>query len=219
MTELIESLEWRYACKKMNGMEVPREKVDNILKSIQLAPTSMGFQPFQVLLITDPALREKILPIANRQSQITNCSHLLVFAAWSNISMTQVEEYIRLISETRKQPLESLEGFKAALAGIVQNNTPEYLFQWSARQVYLAFGFALAAAAVERVDCTPMEGFDARALDKLLDLEKQGLRSVCLLPLGYRDVDNDKLAQLPKVRRQLDGIINHNFKIEQETVS
>jgi nitroreductase len=179
----------------------------------------MGFQPFQVLLITDSELREKILPIANRQSQITQCSHLLVFAAWSNFSMAQVDDYIRLISETRQQPLESLEGFRAALAGIINNNTPEYLFQWSARQVYLAFGFAIAAAATEEVDCTPMEGFDARALDKFLDLEKQGLKSVCMLPLGYRDADSDKLANMPKVRRPLDQVITHNFNLEQETIS
>lgn len=199
---LIKSLEWRYASKKMNGQKVPKEKVDNILKAIQLAPSSMGLQPYTVLVITDAEMKKKIQAVAFNQSQVTDSSHLLVFAAWADISPEQVEEYIQHTADTRAMPVENLAEFKNTLLGIITKNTTEQNYEWAARQTYIAFGTAIAAAAEERVDATPMEGFNAEALDELLGLKQKGLRSVTLLPLGYRDVENDWLATLPKVRRQ-----------------
>ena len=200
--ELIKSLEWRYASKKMNGQKVPKEKVDNILKAIQLAPTSMGLQPYTVLVITDAEMKKKIQAVAFNQSQVTDSSHLLVFAAWADISPEQVDEYIQHTADTRAMPVENLAEFKNTLLGIITKNSTEQNYEWAARQTYIAFGTAIAAAAEERVDATPMEGFNAAALDELLGLKQKGLRSVTLLPLGYRDVENDWLAALPKVRRQ-----------------
>lgn len=195
------ALEWRYACKKMNGTNVPEEKVNAILRAIQLAPTSMGLQPFTVLVITDPELRKKILPIAYNQAQVVDGSHLLVFCAWSNVSAAQVDEYISLIASTRNLPAESLADFKTMLLNMATNKTAEQNYEWAARQAYLAFGTAIAAAAVEKVDTTPMEGFNPAALDELLELPQKGLRSVVMLPLGYRDEANDWLAKMAKVRR------------------
>ena len=200
--ELIKSLEWRYASKKMNGQKVPKEKVDNILKAIQLAPSSMGLQPYTVLVITDAEMKKKIQAVAFNQSQVTDSSHLLVFAAWADISPEQVDEYIQHTADTRAMPVENLAEFKNTLLGIITKNSTEQNYEWAARQTYIAFGTAIAAAAEERVDATPMEGFNAEALDELLGLKQKGLRSVTLLPLGYRDVENDWLAALPKVRRQ-----------------
>lgn len=200
--ELIKSLEWRYASKKMNGKKVPQEKVDNILKAIQLAPSSMGLQPYTILVITNPEIKKQILPIANNQSQIVDSSHLLVFAAWADITPEQISEYIAHTAKTRNVPEETLAGFKNSLLNIITKNTTEENYQWAARQAYIAFGTAIAAAAEERVDATPMEGFNAAALDELLQLKEKGLRSVTLLPLGYRDTSNDWMANLPKVRRQ-----------------
>lgn len=199
---LIKSLEWRYAAKKMSGRVVDQEKVDKILEAIQLAPTSMGLQPFTVLVITDKELKEKIQPIAYNQSQITDSSHLLVFAAWADINEGQVEEYINHTAATRNMPVAQLEEFKQTLLGIITRNSTQQNYEWAARQSYIAFGTAIAAAAELRVDATPMEGFNAEALDELLELKEKGLRSVTLLPLGYRDEANDWLAALPKVRRQ-----------------
>ena len=200
--ELIKSLEWRYASKKMSGQAVPQEKVDTILKAIQLAPSSMGLQPYTVLVITDSELKKQIQPIAYNQSQITDSSHLLVFAAWADITPAQIEEYIQHTAETRNLPVETLADFKNTLLGIITKNTTAQNYEWATRQAYIAFGTAIAAAAQERIDSTPMEGFNAEALDELLGLTEKGLRSVTLLPLGYRDVANDWLATLPKVRRQ-----------------
>lgn len=200
--DIIQSLAWRYASKRMTGTRVPQEKVDNILEAIRLTPSSMGLQPYSVLVIEDEDLKKQILPIAYNQPQIVESSHLLVFAAWETIHPEQIGEYIRHTAAVRNMPEASLEEFKQILLNMVQNRTPEQNFDWAARQAYIAFGTALVAAAVEEVDTTPMEGLDHAALDKLLQLQERGLKSVTLLPLGYRDTEKDWLANLPKVRRE-----------------
>jgi nitroreductase / dihydropteridine reductase len=202
---LINALNWRYAVKRMNGNKVPAEKINTILEATRLSASSMGL-PYTILVVEDEALRKQIQAVAYNQPQIAEASHLLIFAAWDNISLEQVDEYIAQIAEERGVDPATLEGFHSSLAGIVTRNTAEQNHQWAARQAYIAFGTAIAAAATEQVDATPMEGFDAAALDTLLNLKEKGLRSVTLLPLGYRDADNDWLASQKKVRRGKDKL-------------
>lgn len=200
--DIIQSLEWRYATKKMNGQKVPQEKIEKILEAIRLAPSSMGLQPYSVLVIEDEELRRQIKPIAFNQSQITDSSHLLVFAAWNNVTPAHIEEYINYTASVRNVPVESLQDFKNSLLNMASSRTADQNFEWAARQAYIAFGAGLLAAAAEKVDATPMEGFNNSALDELLNLKEKGLKSVTLMPLGYRDTENDWLAKLPKVRRE-----------------
>jgi nitroreductase/dihydropteridine reductase len=194
--ELLNALEWRYASKKMNGKKVPEEEVEKILEAIRLAPSSIGLQPYTVIVITDAAMKQQILPIANNQQQIIDSSHLLVFAAWDKITTERVEDFIKL-----NATIESLAGLKGKLIDISKRPETEN-FEWSARQAYIAFATGIAAAAELRVDATPMEGFNKEALDKLLGLKEKGLYSLTLLPLGYRQIENDWLVNLPKVRRE-----------------
>jgi nitroreductase/dihydropteridine reductase len=198
---LIQDLNWRYATKRMNGQKVPQEKLDYILEAIRLAPTSYGLQPFSVLVIEDEDLRKKIQPVAYNQPQIFEASHLLIFAAWSDVTDANIATYMADVAATRGIPVESLQGFHNTIAGTVERLTPEQRFTWAAKQAYIALGTGLAAAAEQKVDATPMEGFDALGLDVLLDLQAKGLRSVAILPLGYRDEANDQLANAKKVRR------------------
>lgn len=200
--DLIQSLEWRYASKRMNGRRVPQEKINKILEAIRLAPSSMGLQPYTVLLIEDESLKRQIQPLAFNQPQIVEGSHLLVFAAWDNVTPVHIEEYIQQTAAVRKTPVDSLDDFKSMLLNMAQNRSREENFDWAARQAYIALGVALVAAASEKVDATPMEGFENEGLDTLLKLKEKGLKSVSLLPLGYRDAENDWLAKLPKVRRE-----------------
>jgi nitroreductase/dihydropteridine reductase len=206
--DLLEKLNWRYATKKMNpALAVPQEKVDRILEAIRLAPTSSGLQPFEVLVITNPALREKIKAISNGQSQVTECSHLLVFAAWDDYTPQRINAMFDLVNEERGFKSEGWENYRKVLLGSYPARGAEANFQHTARQAYIGLGVAIAAAAVEGVDCTPMEGFNADALDQLLDLRARGLRSVLMLPLGYREVENDWLVNLKKVRRPREAFI------------
>lgn len=198
---LIDALNWRYATKRMNGQQVPAQKLETILEATRLAPSSMGLQPYSVLVIENPELKAKLQPAAYNQPQIVEASHLLVFAAWDDVTSEHVETYISDIAHTRVVAPESLDGFKSALMGIVNGRTREQKQEWAARQAYIAFATAIAAAATEQVDATPMEGFVPDQVDAILGLQEKGLRSVTILALGYRDTANDFLANATKVRR------------------
>ncbi|CAN5415499.1 NAD(P)H-dependent oxidoreductase [soil metagenome] len=199
--ELLEAMNWRYAAKKMNGQKIPAEKIDTILEAIRLSASSAGLQPYTVIVIDNHELKGKIHELACPQPQIVEGSHLLVFAHWANVEAAQVDAYMQLIADTRNVPVESLRPFADSIKGNILSKTPEEQAIWASRQAYIGLGSALIAAATEHVDATPMEGFNAAALDKILDLPAKGLRSVALVALGYRDAEKDFLAKATKVRR------------------
>ena len=201
---LLHKLQWRYATKKMNpAKKVPQDKVDRILEAARLAPTSSGLQPFEIIVVTDPAVRARILPIAWNQAQITDGSHLLVFAAWDNYTADRINMMFDLTNEQRGFKNEGWENYRQMLLGMYPQRDAEVNFQHAARQAYIGLSAALMAAAFEGVDSTPMEGFDPNALDEILGLRARGLRSVAILPLGYRADEGDWLVNLKKVRRPL----------------
>ena len=200
--ELLEQLHWRYATKKMDPTKiVPQEKVDRILEAVRLAPTSSGLQPFEVFVVTNPEVREKIKAIDWNQSQVTDGSHLLVFAAWDNYTADRINAMFDLTNEERGSTNEGWENYRNMLLSKYPVRSAEENFQHAARQAYIGLGTALAAAAMEEVDSTPMEGFDNPALDEILNLGSKGLKSVAIMPLGYRETDKDWLANLKKVRK------------------
>lgn len=202
MSDLLEKLNWRYATKKMDTSKpVPQEKVDRILEAIRLAPTSSGLQPYEVVVVQNKELREKIKPVAWNQEQITDCSHLLVFAAWDDYTDERINMMYDLINAERGVTVERNENYRKMLLNMFPARGPEINFQHAARQSFLGLGTALIAAAFEGVDSTPMEGFDPTALDKILELRERGLRSVAIMPLGYRQTELDWLVNLKKVRR------------------
>lgn len=199
---LLDKLNWRYATKKMDpSKKVPQEKVDRIIEAARLAPTSSGLQPFEVMVITNQELKEKIRAIAWNQSQVTDCSHLLVFAAWDNYTEERINKAFDLVNEARGFTNEGWEAYRQQLLATYVPRGAQINFEHAARQAYIGFGLALTAAAFEEVDATPMEGFDAAALDDILNLKEKGLRSVTIMPIGYRDAANDWLVNLKKVRR------------------
>jgi nitroreductase / dihydropteridine reductase len=200
------NLKWRYATKRMNGQKVPAEKVENILDAIQLAPTSLGLQPFTVIVVEDPEVKAKIAPAIYNQPQITEGSHVLVFAAWKEYSTENVDKYISHIATLRGIPVESLDGMRNMVNGSLSGKTPEQILNWNMRQAYIALGFGLIAAANNQVDATPMEGFDSDALDTALGLAEKGLHSTVVLALGYRDAEKDYLSKAAKVRREKDEL-------------
>jgi nitroreductase len=167
----------------------------------------MGLQPYTILVIENEETRRTLQPAAFNQPQLTEGSHLIVFASWTDVTAAHVDEYIRHIASVRSVPVESLDAFKGSLMGIVDGRTTEAKAEWSARQAYIAFGTAIAAAAVEHVDATPMEGFNPAAVDEILGLKEKGLTSVTMLALGFRDEAADFLSGAKKVRRSKDKLI------------
>jgi len=207
MTDLIDKMHWRYATKKFNPSKVvPDDKIERIIEAVRLTATSSGLQPFELLLVTNPALRAQIKPVAWDQQQVVDCSHLLVFAAWDDITAERVNAVYDQITAERGQN-DGLDAYRQRLLGIVAERGREANYEAAARQAYIGLGSALIAAAFEGVDATPMEGFDPAAVDAILGLKERHLRSVLLLPLGYRDEEGDWLLNMKKVRRPRDEFV------------
>ena len=204
---LIDHLNWRYATKKMDPAKtVPEEKVDAIVEAIRMAPTSSGTQPFELFLVTNPEVLAEIQAAAGDQTPITDGSHLLVFAAWDNYTDDRIDAVTQLNKDARGDiPL--IDQYYGNLKANYVPRDAEINHAHAARQAYIALGVALVAAAEQEVDSTPMEGFDPASVDKILGLRERGLRSVVLLPLGYRDPTGDWLLAMKKVRKTRDTMV------------
>jgi nitroreductase/dihydropteridine reductase len=208
MMTVNERLAWRYATKKFDTTKsVPAEKLERIVEAVRLAPTSSGLQPFELIVVSNVDIRAKIRNVAWNQAQITDCSHLLVFAAWDDITADRVNMMFDLTNDVRGFKNEGWENYRQMLLGIVANRGTEANYQAAARQAYIGLGVAVIAAAFEEVDAAPMEGFDPAALDDILDLKSKNLRSVVILTLGYRAAEGDWLLNLKKVRRSRDTFV------------
>lgn len=205
--ELIDKLNWRYATKAMTGKKVPQEKIDNIIEAARLAPTSSGLQPFEIIVITNQQIKEAIKPVAWNQSVITDCSHLLVFAAWDTYTAERINKMFDLTNEVRGFKNEGWENYRQMLLSSYPQKDAEENFNHATKQAYIAFSAAIIAAAYEGLDTTPIEGFDPASVDEILGLREKGLRSVVLLPVGYRNADKDWLANLTKVRKSKEDLV------------
>lgn len=198
---IIENLNWRYATKRMTGAKVPEEKLNNILEATRLSASSMGLQPYTILVISNEDVKKKLQAASYNQAQVVECSHLMVFCAWNGISETQINDYVNNIAKTRNVDASSLDGFKQNIMSSTSRMDQHAQYSWAARQAYIALGTALAAAAEEKVDCVGMEGFVPEQVDEVLGLGAKGLKSVAYVALGYRS-EEDKTQFSEKVRRE-----------------
>jgi Nitroreductase len=198
---LLERLEWRYATKKYDPTKkVAQEDLNKILEAARMAPSSSGLQQFRVIVITNQELKKKIVPIAWGQQIVADSSHLLVFAAWDRYTDERIDNTFDQMNTLRGLPLDTTDEYKNRLKGQFAGFTEEQQAAHAAKQAYIAFGLAIAQAAELGVDATPMEGFSNPELDELLGLDKLGLKSAVMLPLGYRMEEQDWLLKLKKFR-------------------
>jgi len=205
--ELLDKLNWRYAAKAMNGKKVAEDKIERILEAARLAPTSSGLQPFEIIVVKNQKIKEQIRPVAWNQSVITDCSHLLVFAAWDTYTAERINYMFDLTNEIRGFKNEGWENYRQMLLGTYPQKSEEENFNHATKQAYIAFSQSIIAAAYEGVDATPIEGFEPSAVDKILGLREKGLRSAVLLPIGYRNESADWLVNLKKVRKPMKDLV------------
>ncbi|KQI67382.1 nitroreductase [Loktanella sp. 3ANDIMAR09] len=198
-------LNWRYATKKMDPTKsVPEEKVTAILDALRLAPTSSGTQPFEVMVVTNKDIRAKLSEAAFGQQQLVDGSHVLVFAAWDDYTDERIDMVRDETGNARGGVTDQVRDYYENLKGMLVGRDADVNFQHAAKQAYIALGVAMLAAAEQEVDATPMEGFDPAKFDEILGLREKGLKTCVILPLGYRDAENDWLVNAPKVRRDRD---------------
>ncbi|MDX6183922.1 nitroreductase family protein [Flavobacterium flavipigmentatum] len=203
---LIEILKWRYATKAYNNIKVTEEKVDQILEAINLSASSCGLQSYRIFVVSNPEIQKK-LSADSYNGQISSCSHLLVFAAFTDISSTYIDDYMAMTEKQRGLDAGALSGFRNGLYSYFSAINAEQKALWAAKQAYIALGTALIAAAELKVDATPIEGFNASIIDEVLGLKEKGLHSAVILALGYRDLEKDYMATMKKVRLPIDEMI------------
>ncbi len=197
--ELIKNLNWRYAVKKYSEESVSEEKIDQIIEAVNLSASSCGIQPYRLIVITNPEVRQR-LAVGSFNAQIHASSHLLVFAGLNKITSDYIVDYVTMMEQQRNLESGALNGLKDMLITYFSPQTPEQNAIWSDKQAYIGLGTALIAAAELKVDATPMEGFDPKVFDDVLGLSERGLHASVIISLGYRDAANDGLASMPKVR-------------------
>ncbi len=208
--EVLYHLEWRYATKRFD----PARRIDPgvwaaLEDALVLTPSSYGLQPWRFLVIEDPALRLELRSAGMNQPQLTEASHLVVFAASTVITEQDVDRFIARTADVRGVTAASLDAYRQTMIGdVVSGPRAAIAREWAARQAYIALGMLLSHAAALGIDACPMEGFDPAAYDRILGLEARSLRAVVLATLGYRRSD-DTYAGLPKVRFAKDDVIEH----------
>ncbi len=204
---ILEQLNWRYATKSYDATKkVSAEDWETLEAALTIAPSSFGLQPYKFLVVTDEEMKEKLKPAAYGQSQITDASHLVVFAYKKTLTDADVEHFVDRITEVRGVPRETLTDYENVMKGSAKRAVDGgYIEIWNSRQAYIALGFLLETAALLSIDATPMEGFDAVQFNEILGLTDYS--AVVLAAVGYRDAENDWLANLPKVRFSNDELI------------
>lgn len=198
---LQETLNWRSATKGYNGKTIEDEKLEQILEAIRLAPSSSGLQPFKVLILKNKELREKLQPVSCGQDQIVKASHILVFAAWNEYTTERVDSFFEFSNQVRNLPDSATDEYRLNLLDMLDKQSKDQHFVNASKQAYIALGFGLLAAADLRIDATPIEGFNNEAVDELLNLPEQGLKSTVMMALGYKDEETDWWSKLERVRR------------------
>lgn len=204
----IEDLNWRYATKKFDkNKEIAQEDLNIILESLQLSASSYGLQPYEIFVIKDEKLREKLKDVAWNQTQITEASHLLVFANLTHVNEAYIDTYLDNIAKTRDMSREDLKGMEDMMKSTVLKLPAKDQNDWAAKQAYIALGNLLSTTATLKIDSCPMEGFDAAEFDKILGLKEKNLTTAVIAPIGYRS-EEDQYQHLTKVRKSKSDLIN-----------
>lgn len=206
--QLVSALNWRYATKKFDpAKKIPGEIWAALEQALILAPSSMGLQPWKFYVVTDQAVKERLVAASFKQSQMADCSHLVVFTVHKNIGSVHVDKYLNRVAEVKAVTHESLAGFGKMIAGNLSRAAKEgRLDTWQTHQIYIALGQFMAAAAMLGVDTCPMEGIENAKYDEILGLSEGDYATVVACPAGYR-ADGDKYAAARKVRFEAKDVI------------
>lgn len=204
---IIESLQWRYATKKFDATKLlSDDKIEVLKQAFNLTPTSFGLQTIKLIVVKDKAIMSKLVAPAYYQKQVVDASHLLVFCVQTDVLDADVDAHFDNINSIRETPETILAPYRADLKNMMQNMSLQERREWSIKQAYIALGNIMTVCAVEQIDSCPMEGFDSEQFDLILQLQDFNLKSVLLLPVGYR-AEDDMFAHFKKVRKQVSDAV------------
>lgn len=204
---ILESLKWRAAVRKYDtAKKVSEQDLETLLEAGNLAATSMGLQPFKIVVVSNDELQEQLVPMSYNQQHVADASHVLVFAIETNVNQTTIDAYIERAMELRKLTMSELQGYKDSVSGYISMMDESTRKAWATKQAYIALGTVMTIAAELKIDSCAMEGFDPLQYQELLHLESKNLMPVVILPIGYRSKE-EFMANLPKVRKTRENFI------------
>ena len=204
---IIKNLEWRYATKKFDATKLLSDlQINTLKKAFNLTATSYGLQPIKMVVVHNKKLQQELVKYSWNQQQIAQASHVLVLCIQKNISNEDIESYFSLVKKIRNTPDKILNPFKEYLKNDMDTKSEVDLHSWMKNQAYIALGNLMTVAASENIDSCPMEGFIPKKYDALLNLDKHNLKSVLVLPVGFR-AEDDFMKDLKKVRKHTSEVI------------
>lgn len=207
MSKIVEQMNWRYATKKFNiNKKLSKAKIERLKESFNLTATSYGLQTIKMLIVSNDDIKKSLVSYSYNQNQVAEASHLLVICIQKNITDADVIGYFNNIRRLRNTPNAILDPFRKNLLKTMQDKSVEERQEWSKNQAYIALGNLMTVCAIEGIDACPMEGFVSEKYDDVLNLDALGLKSVLLLPVGYR-AEDDMFASFKKVRKSLEETI------------
>ena len=205
--QLIKQLNWRYATQKFDPTRpIAPDTWAALEQSLVLTASSFGLQPWRFVVVTDAKIKDQLVAASYGQKQVRDASHVVVFAIPRTLDTSHVERHVHRTAEVRGVHPDTLERYRNVTAGYVASLSPERQADWAARQVYIALGVFLTAAALLGVDTCPMEGIIPAKYDELLNLPDTGLTTIVTCCAGHRAAD-DKYASMPKVRFDAKDVI------------
>lgn len=209
-SQVVNTLEWRYATKVFDASKkIPEETWSALEDSLVLTPSSFGLQPWKFLVITDEDIKAKLLPLSWNQAQVTQCSHLVVFAVPTQVTEADIDRFLKVTADSRGIDVSDLDGYRKMMVGfIIQGMDAAQQKEWAIKQTYIALGQFMLAAAMTGVDTCPMEGFMPDKYDEVLGLADKGLTSAVVCPAGYRS-PSDKYGSFPKLRYDKSELVEH----------
>lgn len=207
MKNMIGALQWRYATKVFDvNKKLTEEQIDLLLEAVRLSPSSFGLQMWRAIVVTNPEIREKLRQAGYGQSQITDASHLIIFAAKKDLGDSTVDELIELTVRERGVPASDLSVYADMMKQSIASRSEKERIEWASRQAYIALGVLLATAAHEEIDACPMEGFDANAFDEILGFKEKGITACVIATVGFRS-EKDQTVELTKMRFPKEEVI------------
>lgn len=205
--DIIKALEWRYATKKFDSEAIiPEETISLLKQAFSLTASSYGLQPVKLLIVSNKSTLNDLVPLSMNQKQVGQASHLCVFCVETKIDEAYIRTFFDRIISINNTPDEALNPFRTSVINSFKAKSDDDVFKWGAKQAYLAMGNMLTVCATQGVDACPMEGFDPVEYDRFFKLNEQGLRSVLVMPIGYRAKD-DMFGAMKKVRKPLNESI------------
>jgi len=203
MTESIKNLYWRYATKKFDpSKKLSAEKIQTLKDAFNLTATSYGLQPIRLLVIENKEMQTDLLAFSMHQKQVKDASHLLVFCVVTELDAEYITKYFEMVEQKRGTSKTILAPFRDILINEFKQKQSGEIFHWAKNQAYLAMGNLLTVCAQEKIDSCPIEGFEPEKYDEYLKLHEKGLKSVLVMPVGYR-AEDDFFADFKKVRKDV----------------